>query len=61
MHIDKNAKSFIFAGYQWGQGNTDELMQGEPLVKDFVAAIGKGVMKLLITDRGYTDGEFLLW
>jgi len=60
MHIDKDAKSFIFAGYQWGPGNLDELVQGKPLVKDFVRAVGKGVMKLLITDRGYIDGKFIV-
>ncbi|HDK42747.1 MAG TPA: IS4/IS5 family transposase [Candidatus Pacearchaeota archaeon] len=59
MHIGKDDPSFIFAGYQWGPGNTDELVQGEPLVKDFVNAVGKGVMKLLIIDRGYIDGEFV--
>lgn len=59
IHIGKDDQSFIFAGYQWGPGNTDELVQGEPLVKDFVEAVGKGVMKLLIVDRGYINGEFI--
>ncbi len=59
MHIGKEEQSFIFAGYQWGPGNTDELVQGEQLVKGFVNAVGKGVMKLLIVDRGYIDGKFV--
>jgi hypothetical protein len=59
MHIGKEDQSFIFAGYQWGAGNLDELVQAEPLVRDFVNAVGKGVMKLLIVDRGYIDGKFI--
>ena len=42
-----------------GAGNVDELVQGKPLVRDFVNAVGKGVMKLLIVDRGYIDGKFI--
>jgi hypothetical protein len=59
MHVGKQDQSFIFAGYQWGPGNIDELVQGKPLVADFVDAVGKGVMKLLITDRGYISGAFI--
>ena len=59
MHLNKEKKYFTFAGYQWGGGLTDELVQGRPLVKDFVQSVGKGVMKLLITDRGYIDGKFI--
>lgn len=59
LHIGKDSKSYIFAGYQWGLGNTDELVQGKPLVKDFVSAVGKGVLKLLIMDRGFIDGPFI--
>ncbi len=61
LHIGKDEQSFIFAGYQWGPGNTDELVQGRPLVTDFVNAVGKGVMKLLIVDRGYISGEFVTY
>ena len=61
LHIGKDEQSFIFAGYQWGAGNTDELVQGKSLVTDFVDAVGKGVMKLLIVDRGYISGEFVTY
>lgn len=61
LHIGKDNQSFIFAGYQWGSGNTDELAQGKPLVTNFVDAVGKGVMKLLIVDRGYISGEFVAY
>lgn len=59
MHVSKKEDYFVFAGYQWGGGSTDELVQGRPLVTDFVDTLGKGVMKLLITDRGYIDGKFI--
>lgn len=59
LHIGKDDKSFIFAGYQLGSGNTDELVHGRLLVTDFVNAVGKAVMKLLIVDRGYISGSFI--
>ena len=59
LHIGKDERSFIFAGYQLGPGNVDELEQGLPLVTDFVGAVGKGVMKLLIADRGLISGAFV--
>lgn len=61
MHIGKEKESFTFAGYQWGPGNVDELVQGRPLVTDFVNAVGKGVMQLLILDRGYISGSFITY
>jgi hypothetical protein len=59
LHIGKDDPSFIFAGYELGPGNVDELEQGKPLVTDFVDAVGKGVMKLLIVDRGLISGAFV--
>jgi hypothetical protein len=61
LHVGKEEQSFIFAGYQWGPGNTDELVQGKQLVADFVKAVGKGVMKLLICDRGFIYGKFITY
>jgi len=61
LHIGKEEQSFIFAGYQWGSGNVDELVQGKTLVTDFVDAVGKGVMKLLICDRGFISGKFITY
>lgn len=59
LHVNAEDPGFIVAGYQWGGGNVDELVQGRLLVDDFVKAVGKGVMKTLIVDRGYIDGEFV--
>jgi hypothetical protein len=56
LHVGKQEQYFVVAGYQWGGGKCDELQQGIPLVKGFVEAVGKGVIKLLIMDRGYIDG-----
>lgn len=61
LHIGRDEQSFIFAGYQLGSGNADELKQGIPLVTDFVGAVGKGVMKLLIVDRGFISGSFVTY
>lgn len=61
LHVGKQEQFFLIAGYQWGSGNTDELVQGEKLVRDFVQAVGKGVMKLLIIDRGYIKGGFITY
>lgn len=59
LHVSKDENCYSVAGYQFGSGTTDELVQGRRLVQDFVHAVGKGVMKLLIVDRGYIDGEFI--
>ena len=59
LHVNKNENCYIVAGYQFDSGTCDELIQGRRLVQDFIHAVGKGVMKLLIVDRGYIDGEFI--
>jgi hypothetical protein len=59
VHIGKEDNSSIVAGYQWGPGNTDELVHGHELVNGFIAAVGTGVMRLLIVDRGFIQGAFI--
>lgn len=59
MHIGRDDRCFIVAGYQWGPGDTDDLAQGRELIRDFVAAVGAGVIKVLIVDRGYIDGNYI--
>jgi len=51
--------STVICGYRLGGGNEDELAHGPNLVKQFITAVGKGVMKKLIMDRGYISGEFV--
>jgi len=59
VHIGKGDKCFMVAGYQWGPGNMDDVAQGTALVQEFTEAVGQGVMKLLIVDRGFIDGAFI--
>lgn len=58
LHVDLTPDLFHVAGYEWGPGNEDELPQAEKLVPDFCRA-HPSVMKELIVDRGYIDGEFI--
>lgn len=59
LHVFGDEPGYLVAGYQLDKGNTDELPQGERLVKEFVEVVGPGVVKLLIVDRGYIDGAFI--
>lgn len=58
LHVSMDHSQFHIAGYELGPGNEDELIQAERLVPAFCNKFG-GVMKLLIVDRGYIDGEFM--
>lgn len=49
--------SYVYAGLAVAPGNAHEDPLLYQLVADFVQAVGKGVMKLLILDRGFIDGE----
>ena len=51
--------STVICGYRLGGGKDDELAHGPDLVRQFIKALGKGVMKTLIMDRGYISGEFV--
>jgi len=59
LHVSKQDECSIVAGYDWGGGKEDELVQARRIVQRFVDAVGKGVMQLLIVDRGYIDGKFI--
>ena len=59
LHVFSDEPGYLVAGYQLDSGNTDELPQGEQLLKDFVETVGTGVVQLLIVDRGYIDGAFI--
>jgi hypothetical protein len=58
LNVAMERPQFHVAGYELGAGNEDELVQAEKLVPDFCKKFN-GVMKLLIVDRGYIDGEFI--
>lgn len=49
---------FHIAGYEYGSGNEDELVQAERLLPDF-CRVYRGQIKELIVDRGYIDGQLI--
>ena len=59
LHWSRQDEYFLFAGGHLGKGNESGLKEGEALVDQFVAAVGKGVIKLLIMDREFTDGAMI--
>lgn len=59
VHWSRQDEYFLCAGAHLGKGNESGLKQGEALVDRFVAAVGKGVMKLLIMDREFVDGAMI--
>lgn len=58
LNVAMEHPQFHVAGYELGAGNEDELVQAEKLIPAFCNQYS-GVMKLLIVDRGYIDGEFI--
>jgi hypothetical protein len=42
-----------------GPGKESGLKEGQKLVEDFLTYFGKGVIKLLIMDRGFIDGPLI--
>jgi len=58
LNVARERPQFHVAGYELGPGNEDELIQADRLVPAFCQTFS-GLMKLLIIDRGYIDGEFI--
>lgn len=48
---------YVYAGLRLVPGNAHECPVLYEMVETFVRAVGKGVMKLLILDRGFIDGK----
>jgi len=57
LNVSPIKAHYHIAGYEFGPGNEDELPQAKILVPNFCRQF-PGVMKELIVDRGYIDGEF---
>jgi len=57
LHINRNQDFYFFVAVKVVPGNDHECPILYELVKQFVEAVGKGVMKRLILDRGFLDGE----
>jgi hypothetical protein len=47
----------VYAGLRLLPGNAHECPVLYEMVENFVRAVGRGVMKLLILDRGFIDGK----
>jgi hypothetical protein len=58
LHVSASGDLYHIAGYDFGSGNTDELVQAENLLPAF-CKMYPGVMKELILDRGYISGPFI--
>lgn len=58
LNVAMEHPQFHIAGYELGPGNEDELVQAERMVPAFCKQFG-GIMKLLVVDRGYIDGDFM--
>lgn len=58
LHVGTSGDLYHIAGYDFGPGNTDELVQAENLLPTF-CKMYSGVMKELILDRGYISGPFI--
>jgi hypothetical protein len=55
LHL--RGESFVYAAMKLVPGNAHEGPVLYELVEQFVRRVGKGVMKLLILDRGFVDGK----
>ena len=57
LHTNSALDFFLFVAVRVVPGNDHECPVLYALVEEFVQALGKGVMKRLILDRGFLDGE----
>jgi len=57
LHTNRGLDFFLFAAVKVVSGKDNECPVLYGLVKQFVEAVGKGVMKRLILDRGFLDGK----
>jgi hypothetical protein len=57
LHLRRGA--YVYAGVALLPGNAHEVVPFFKLVEQFVKTAGKGVIKWLVLDRGFIDGEQL--
>lgn len=57
LHIDRDSNYFVVAAVKVLPGNASECPALYALVEEFTQAVGDGVIKRLILDRGFIDGE----
>lgn len=59
LHVLAQDQGYIYAGAYLLSGNCDVIRTARRLVRNFVGAVGPGVIKELILDRGFVDGKFI--
>lgn len=59
LHVLPGEKGHTYAGAYLLGGKADPVRAARRLVRNFLEAVGPGVMKLLILDRGFIDGALL--
>jgi len=57
LHTNREQDFFFYAGARVVSGRAHECPVLYEMVEAFVGAVGRGVMKLLILDRGFLDGK----
>jgi len=57
LHTNETGDFFLYAGLAVVPGNAHECPVLWKMVDDFVTALGKGVIRHLILDRGFIDGQ----
>jgi hypothetical protein len=57
VHTNRKGEFFLYAGLRVVSGEAHECPIFYEMVDGFVEAVGRGVMKRLILDRGFIDGE----
>jgi hypothetical protein len=57
LHINRAQDYYFYVGARVVPGKTSEVALLYEMVDEFVGAVGRGIMKLLILDRGFIDGE----
>lgn len=57
IHVNRAQTLRIYTGVKIGPGKMAESPELLPMVERFMGAVGRGVMKKLIHDRGFTDGK----
>ncbi len=56
LHCDAVGERFVVVGVRVLRGTESEATALWPLVDSFVASVGRGVMKVLLLDRGFING-----
>ena len=57
LHIDRAGERFVVAGLRVMRANQAEAPALWDLLETFVDAVGRGVLKVLLVDRGFIDGS----